>query len=79
MMSQAGDIFRGHDSTGGQDGRVSIEVEPGFAHDAAATSTQAKQLWAKVDRPNAMIKIPATVEGLESDHRNDRFEGSASM
>ena len=66
-VASASDIFRAvYDSTGGQDGRVSIEVEPGFAHDAAATSTQAKQLWAKVDRPNAMIKIPATVEGLEA-------------
>ena len=66
-VANASDIFRSvYDSTGGQDGRVSIEVEPGFAHDAAATSAQAKQLWAKVDRPNAMIKIPATVEGLEA-------------
>jgi transaldolase len=66
-VASASDIFRAvYDSTGGQDGRVSIEVEPGFAHDAVATSAQAKQLWAKVDRPNAMIKIPATVEGLEA-------------
>jgi transaldolase len=66
-VADACDIFRAvYDSTGGQDGRVSIEVEPGFAHDAAATSAQAKQLWAKVDRPNVMIKIPATVEGLEA-------------
>ena len=54
------------DSTGGVDGRVSIEVEPGLAHDAAGTIEQARQLWAKVDRPNAMIKIPATREGLEA-------------
>ena len=66
-VANASDIFRSvYDATNGQDGRVSIEVEPGFAHDAAATSAQAKQLWAKVDRPNAMIKIPATVEGLEA-------------
>ncbi|MEC5169610.1 transaldolase [Glaciihabitans sp. GrIS 2.15] len=66
-VANASDIFRPiFDSTGGQDGRVSIEVEPGFAHDAVATSAQAKQLWATVDRPNAMIKIPATVEGLEA-------------
>ncbi len=66
-VANACDIFRSvYDSTGGQDGRVSIEVEPGFAHDSVATSAQAKQLWAKVDRPNAMIKIPATVEGLEA-------------
>jgi len=66
-VANASDIFRPiFDSTGGQDGRVSIEVEPGFAHDAVATSAQAKRLWATVDRPNAMIKIPATVEGLEA-------------
>ncbi|HAM27100.1 MAG TPA: transaldolase, partial [Microbacteriaceae bacterium] len=55
-----------YDATGGKDGRVSIEVEPGLAHDAAGTIAEAKQLWAKVDRPNAMIKIPATIEGLEA-------------
>jgi transaldolase len=66
-VASASDIFRSiYDNTNGFDGRVSIEVEPGFAHDAAATITQAKQLWAKVDRPNALIKIPATVEGLEA-------------
>jgi len=66
-VANASDIFRPvYDSTGGQDGRVSIEVEPGLAHDAAGTIAQAQQLWAKVDRPNAMIKIPATVEGLEA-------------
>jgi transaldolase len=52
--------------SGGIDGRVSIEVEPGLAHDAAGTLAQAQQLWAKVAKPNAMIKIPATVEGLEA-------------
>ena len=48
----------------GKDGRVSIEVEPSLAHDAAGTTAEAKRLWAKVNQPNAMIKIPATVEGL---------------
>jgi transaldolase len=66
-VAAASDIFRPiYDSTNGFDGRVSIEVEPGFAHDAAATIEQAKALWAKVDRPNALIKIPATIEGLEA-------------
>ncbi|AZH83905.1 transaldolase [Plantibacter sp. PA-3-X8] len=66
-VAAASKIFRGvYDSSNGYDGRVSIEVEPGFAHDAASTIDQAKQLWAKVDQPNAMIKIPATVEGLEA-------------
>ena len=51
-------------ATDGQDGRVSIEVEPALAHDTAKTVEQAKQLHFAVDRPNAYIKIPATVEGL---------------
>ncbi|TFC78260.1 transaldolase [Cryobacterium cheniae] len=66
-VTAACDIFRPvYDRTHGVDGRVSIEVEPGLAHDAAGTVTQAQELWAKVNRPNAMIKIPATVEGLEA-------------
>ncbi|AGW41350.1 transaldolase [Leifsonia xyli subsp. cynodontis DSM 46306] len=66
-VADASDIF--HDvytATDGVDGRVSIEVEPGLAHDAAATIAEAKRLAAKVDRPNVLIKIPATVEGLEA-------------
>jgi transaldolase len=55
-----------YDRTGGYDGRVSIEVAPGLAHDTAATIEQAKELWAKVDRPNVMIKIPATLAGLDA-------------
>jgi transaldolase len=46
------------------DGRVSIEVSPDLAHDTDATVAEAKKLWAKVDRPNALIKIPATKAGL---------------
>jgi transaldolase len=66
-VAAACDIFRPvYDSTDGQDGRVSIEVEPGLARDAAGTVAEAQQLWKKVNRPNAMIKIPATVEGLEA-------------
>ncbi|TFD22398.1 transaldolase, partial [Cryobacterium sp. TMT2-23] len=66
-VTAASDIFRPvYDRTNGVDGRVSIEVEPGLAHDAAGTIAQAQELWAKVNRPNAMIKIPATVEGLDA-------------
>ncbi len=66
-VAAASDIFRPiFDATAGFDGRVSIEVEPGLAHDAAGTIAQAKQLWAKVDRVNALIKIPATRAGLEA-------------
>lgn len=55
-----------YEASGGLDGRVSIEVSPVLARDTAGTIAQARELWAKVDRPNAMIKIPATVEGLEA-------------
>lgn len=66
-VADACDVFAGvFAATGGRDGRVSIEVEPGLARDAAGTVAQAKELWTKVDRENAMIKIPATVEGLEA-------------
>jgi transaldolase len=66
-VAAASEIFSPvYERSGGVDGRVSIEVEPGLAHDAAGTIAQAKQLWAKVAKPNAMIKIPATVAGLEA-------------
>jgi transaldolase len=51
-------------ASGGLDGRVSIEVDPRLAHDTERTIEQAKELWGIVDRPNALIKIPATLEGL---------------
>ena len=64
-VADAADIFRPvFDATGGVDGRVSIEVSPDLAHDTDATISEAQQLWAKVDRPNALIKIPATKAGL---------------
>jgi transaldolase len=50
-------------ATDGVDGRVSIEVSPGLAHDEQATIESAKELWKAVDRPNLFIKIPATTEG----------------
>jgi len=51
-------------TTNGQDGRVSIEVEPGLAMDTDGTAAQAADLWKIVDRPNVLIKIPATEPGL---------------
>jgi len=51
-------------TSGGVDGRVSIEVAPALAFDTEATIEAARTLWRKVDRPNLMIKIPATTEGL---------------
>ncbi|MFJ7228429.1 transaldolase [Streptomyces tendae] len=53
-----------YDATGGRDGRVSIEVDPRLAHDTRATVAEARQLAWLVDRPNVMIKIPATKAGL---------------
>jgi transaldolase len=50
--------------TNGDDGYVSLEVSPLLAHDTAATINEAHQLWQTVDRPNVMIKIPSTREGL---------------
>jgi transaldolase len=50
--------------TGGVDGRVSLEVDPRLAHDTDATVAAARTLWATVDRPNLLIKIPATLAGL---------------
>lgn len=62
-IQNACDVLRPvYDRTAGVDGRVSIEVEPDLAHDAAATLDRARELWRLVDRPNALIKVPATAE-----------------
>ncbi|MCR8895355.1 transaldolase [Gordonia sp. GONU] len=53
-----------HEESDGVDGRVSIEVDPRLAHDTDATVAQAIELWKIVDRPNLLIKIPATKAGL---------------
>src|SRR5689334_9147765 len=64
-VRDAADLFKPiYDDTDGQDGRVSIEVEPGFARDTQKTIDQAKELWEIVGRENVFIKIPATQEGL---------------
>jgi transaldolase len=55
------DIYR---SSNGADGRVSIEVDPRSAHDTAATVKEGKSLWQIIDRPNVLIKVPATLAGL---------------
>ncbi|MEU6818570.1 transaldolase [Streptomyces sp. NPDC046860] len=64
-VRDAADVLRGvYDATDGRDGRVSIEVDPRLAHNTVATVAEAKQLFWLVDRPNVMIKIPATEAGL---------------
>ncbi|CAB5113218.1 MAG: transaldolase [Actinobacteria bacterium] len=55
------EIFR---TSKGVDGRVSIEVDPRLASDTEATIAAGKELWRIIDRPNLMIKVPATIEGL---------------
>jgi transaldolase len=66
-VRDACDIFRPiYDQTRRVDGYVSIEVSPGAANDALATVSEAARLWATVNRPNVMIKIPGTVEGAKA-------------
>lgn len=63
-VRDACDVFSDiYEKTDGRDGRVSIEVDPRISADREATLQQARELWEKVDRPNVMIKIPATQEG----------------
>ncbi len=64
-IQAAADLFRSlYDETQGADGYVSLEVSPYLAHQTDETIAEAKKLWQLVDRPNLMVKIPATVEGL---------------
>jgi transaldolase len=64
-IQAAADLFRPlYEQSGGGDGYVSLEVNPYLAHDAERTLAEAKQLWQRVDRPNLMVKIPATQAGL---------------
>jgi transaldolase len=64
-VRSAADVLRPvYDASNGRDGRVSIEVDPRLAHNTEATIAEAKQLAWLVDRPNTLIKIPATQAGL---------------
>jgi transaldolase len=64
-LTRAADLFRpAYDRTSGVDGFVSLEVSPELAYDAATTLAEAKRLSAKGNRPNLLIKIPGTPEGL---------------
>jgi transaldolase/glucose-6-phosphate isomerase len=64
-ISKAADVFRPvYDKTKGGDGFVSLEVSPLLARDTAGTVAEAKRLFARLGRPNVMIKIPATPEGI---------------
>ena len=64
-LQRAADVLRAcYDSTPSHDGFVSIEVSPALAYDTDATEAEVRRLWRMLDRPNAMIKIPATRAGL---------------
>ncbi len=64
-IQAATDIFRPvYDRTNGRDGYVSLEVSPTLAHDTEGTIKEARRLFDTVDRPNVMIKIPATQAGI---------------
>ncbi|MCI4372397.1 MAG: bifunctional transaldolase/phosoglucose isomerase [Thermoplasmata archaeon] len=64
-VTRAADVLRPvFDRTEGKDGFVSLEVSPRLAHDTAGTLTEAKRLWSAVNRPNLLIKVPATAEGI---------------
>jgi transaldolase / glucose-6-phosphate isomerase len=69
-IQHAADILRPvHERTSGADGFVSLEVPPSLSHDTDRTIATARTLWERVDRPNLMIKIPATLEGLPAINR----------
>jgi transaldolase len=64
-VQEAADVLRSvYDETDGYDGYVSLEVDPDLAFDTDKTIAQAREYWGRVDRPNLMIKIPGTTEGL---------------
>jgi len=64
-VRNAADAFRPlYNQTDGQDGYVSLEVNPHLAHDTEGTLIEARRLWKALDRPNVLIKVPATLEGL---------------
>jgi transaldolase / glucose-6-phosphate isomerase len=64
-IQDAADVLRTvYDRTHGADGYVSLEVAPDLARDTEGTQAEARRLWSRVARPNVMIKVPATPEGL---------------
>jgi len=64
-IQDAADLFRPiYEETGGQDGYVSLEIDPRLADDTEGTIVEGKRLYAKVRRPNLMLKVPATKEGF---------------
>jgi transaldolase len=69
-VRRAADALRSlYDGSDGRHGFVSLEVSPYLAHDAEGTIAEAKRFWREVDRPNLLIKVPGTLEGLEAIRR----------
>lgn len=66
-IQQAADLFRPiYDKLEGADGFVSLEVSPKLAHNTAGTVADARHLWKMVNRPNLLVKVPGTKEGLSA-------------
>jgi len=66
-IRMAADVLRPtYDRTSANDGYVSIEVDAALAYDSAQSIAEARRLWSEVSRPNLMVKIPATVEGMQA-------------
>jgi transaldolase len=83
-VQSAADEFRPlYDGTDGADGYVSLEVNPHLAHDTTGTIEEARRLWAALGRPNVLIKVPATAEGLPAiqptDQRRNQRERDATL
>ena len=65
-IQMAADVMRPiYDGTNGADGFVSLELSPDLARNTEGSITQARRLWKEVDRPNLMIKVPGTSEGIQ--------------
>jgi len=70
-IKRTADLLRSlYETTRGGDGFVSLEVRPDLAYDTETTASEAQRLWSTVDRPNLMIKIPATQPGLAAIRRS---------
>lgn len=64
-VQSAADVFRSlYEKTSGDDGYVSLEVNPHLAHNTKGTIQEGRRLWSLLDRPNVLIKVPATAQGL---------------
>lgn len=65
-IQKAADLFLPlYETSGGQDGLVSVEINPLYAYDAKKSIEEGRALWSQIDRKNIMIKVPATLDGLE--------------